>query len=434
MSPRRAQTQSGLPSEPSYAPRYSQGCRFVPDTDLPRRAENAAATRAEFSVQGTRFLDSFDQGARIPAEDAVSGTTAVSELPARAEVTQLVRPARAMASLQTGGPARVLLADTPVSDTGTGVVTRIAGPARALQASAAQPEMTGSSWTPARALVPVTTPASAGSLRSPRARRRFCFAPKTFLSTLAAVAVAGSVAYFGVSAGAAAPGGQVIPASAIQSIFQPSPTSRELSRPESSTVKPTSTTTSPVQAAGSASAGPVGSASGSAASSTSSSETASATASSPASPTTPAPPATVDGTTAPGQKAASSVTDALARAKSMTGNMDYADMCLALVASFYGYSTSGEVGAQQAAEQAASAGQLHTDMSNIPLGALIWYSGDSVGNPYGHVAMYAGNGMVYSNGAGPGSQVGLISIDTPVNSWHEPFIGWSGVWLPHATD
>ncbi|SER87184.1 hypothetical protein SAMN05443377_1154 [Propionibacterium cyclohexanicum] len=117
----------------------------------------------------------------------------------------------------------------------------------------------------------------------------------------------------------------------------------------------------------------------------------------------------------------------------MAGNQDFGNMCLALVATFYGYTSSGVDSAQQAAEQVTAAGQMHTDMSRIPLGALVWYSGSPVGNPYGHVAMYAGNGKIYSNGAGPGGQVGLISIDTPVKSWGEPYIGWSGVWLPHAT-
>ncbi|MFZ2624927.1 MAG: hypothetical protein WAX29_06775 [Propionibacterium sp.] len=141
----------------------------------------------------------------------------------------------------------------------------------------------------------------------------------------------------------------------------------------------------------------------------------------------------MDGTTAPNQKTPLVVADALVKAKSMTGNENFGNMCLALVADFYGYTSSGENSAQEAAAQVSSAGQMHTDMSNIPLGALIWYSGDAVGNPYGHVAMYAGDGKVYSNGAGPGGQVGLISIDTPVKSWGEPFIGWSGVWLPNAT-
>lgn len=106
---------------------------------------------------------------------------------------------------------------------------------------------------------------------------------------------------------------------------------------------------------------------------------------------------------------------------------------MALVADFYGYTSSGQVGAQQAAYEVMEAGQMHTDLSTIPLGALIWYDGRPAGNPYGHVAMYAGNGMVYSNGAGPGGAVGLIPLTTPAKSWGEPIMGWSGVWLPHAT-
>lgn len=134
---------------------------------------------------------------------------------------------------------------------------------------------------------------------------------------------------------------------------------------------------------------------------------------------------------AAGQLSPSSVEEALAKAESMTGNWNYQNMCLSLVATFYGYTSAGEVGAQQAAATAAAAGQLHTDMSNIPVGALIWYDGTPVGNPYGHVAMYAGDGMVYSNGAPTG--VGLIPINEPADGWREPIIGWSSVWLPAAT-
>lgn len=139
----------------------------------------------------------------------------------------------------------------------------------------------------------------------------------------------------------------------------------------------------------------------------------------------------IAGTIAPGQLPPASVDQAMAKADSMVGNWGYNNMCLSLVATFYGYSSSGEVGAQQAAATITAAGQMHTDMSDIPVGALIWYDGTPIGNPYGHVAMYAGNGMVYSNGAPTG--VGLIPIDEPAYGWGEPIIGWSSVWLPGAT-
>ncbi|MGB3953791.1 MAG: hypothetical protein WBL05_00650, partial [Brooklawnia sp.] len=146
----------------------------------------------------------------------------------------------------------------------------------------------------------------------------------------------------------------------------------------------------------------------------------------------PAEPAfSVDTTTAPGQLTPASVDEAMAKAAEMTGNWGYQNMCLSLVAAFYGYSSAGEVGAQQSANTIIAAGQMHTDMSDIPVGALIWYDGNPVGNPYGHVAMYAGDGMVYSNGAPTG--VGLIPLEEPAEGWGEPIIGWSSVWLPSAT-
>ncbi|WIY83172.1 hypothetical protein [Propionimicrobium sp. PCR01-08-3] len=135
---------------------------------------------------------------------------------------------------------------------------------------------------------------------------------------------------------------------------------------------------------------------------------------------------------APGQIQPFSVEQAVAQAEAMNGNMNYGDMCLALVAAFYGYSSSGVNSATDAANIVANAGQMQYDTSAIPVGALVFYDGTPAGNPFGHIAMYAGNGMIYSNGAANGG-VGMISLDTPSSGWGEPLIGWSSVWLPYAT-
>ena len=141
--------------------------------------------------------------------------------------------------------------------------------------------------------------------------------------------------------------------------------------------------------------------------------------------------AAVTGQIAPGQKAPLSVDEAMANAQRLSGSPNYQNLCLALVSNFYGYTSSGAIGAQQAANEIIAAGQMHYDMTDIPVGALIWYDGTGVGNPYGHVAMYAGDGMVYSNGHQNG--VGLMSIYKPSDEWRQPLIGWSNVWLPAAT-
>lgn len=141
--------------------------------------------------------------------------------------------------------------------------------------------------------------------------------------------------------------------------------------------------------------------------------------------------AAVTGNIAPGQKVPLSVEQAMANAQRLSGSGNYNNMCLALVSNFYGYGSSGAIGAQQAANQIIAAGQMHYDMDDIPVGALIWYDGSKIGNPYGHVAMYAGDGMVYSNGHQNG--VGLMSINKASNEWGQPIIGWSNVWLPAAT-
>lgn len=139
----------------------------------------------------------------------------------------------------------------------------------------------------------------------------------------------------------------------------------------------------------------------------------------------------IEGVTAPGQLAPNTPAQAIETAKSMVGDQNYGNMCLALVSAFYGYSSAGIASAQDAAGVISAAGMMHTDMEDIPVGALIWYDGLPSGNPYGHVAMYAGDGQIYSNGASTG--VGTMSINTPADDWHEPIIGWSAVWLPGAT-
>ena len=49
----------------------------------------------------------------------------------------------------------------------------------------------------------------------------------------------------------------------------------------------------------------------------------------------------------------------------------------------------------------------------------------------GSAAALVNTQVLQSNGASTG--VGLMSINVPADSWHEPIIGWSAVWLPNAT-
>lgn len=132
---------------------------------------------------------------------------------------------------------------------------------------------------------------------------------------------------------------------------------------------------------------------------------------------------------APGQLPPLSVNAALANAQASAGSSAWEGLCLGGVANWYGYATSGFGSAIQAARNIQAAGQMHYD-SDIPVGALVFYDGAPAGNPYGHVALYAGNGMIWTNGIG--GAVGLASVYHPVSAWGEPLIGWSSVWLPYA--
>ena len=258
-------------------------------------------------------------------------------------------------------------------------------------------------------------------------------ATRRVISTISMAAVVGCITGLGISNSAAATGLPTSTSTAsVRGLVGSTAVSRNLSRTPLAATTVAPTVPDDADTAGSGSATLVDNELASAVDTLTPTPTRITLTPSPVPPPTPIIPLSVDGIVSPGQRPAISVAEALANARAMTGSQAYGDLCLALVARFYGYSSSGQVGAQQAAREIVAAGQMHTDMSTIPLGALIWYDGTPVGNPYGHVAMYAGNGMVYSNGAAGGA-VGLIPLTTPAKSWGEPIIGWSGIWLPHAT-
>ena len=69
--------------------------------------------------------------------------------------------------------------------------------------------------------------------------------------------------------------------------------------------------------------------------------------------------------------------------------------CLALVANTYGWGYSGVATAGQHALLLKRAGKLNTSRTSIPRGAVLWWTNSGAG----HVAVYAGDGQIYSNDA-----------------------------------
>lgn len=60
----------------------------------------------------------------------------------------------------------------------------------------------------------------------------------------------------------------------------------------------------------------------------------------------------------------------------------------------------------------------HRDRS-IPLGAPVFY-----GNGAGHVAEYAGGGLIRSTDAGGNGVVATVALDWPLHAWGKPYVGW----------
>lgn len=112
-----------------------------------------------------------------------------------------------------------------------------------------------------------------------------------------------------------------------------------------------------------------------------------------------------------------------------TGSTSWYRRCLALVMQAYGYA-GGAATAFQAGQEAAAGGRLSTDRTRIPRGAVLYWDGRATGNPAGHVAIYDGDGYIYSNDVtGPGT-VGRVPWDFPETNWGQKFMGWSPPYFP----
>ena len=111
-----------------------------------------------------------------------------------------------------------------------------------------------------------------------------------------------------------------------------------------------------------------------------------------------------------------------------SGSHQWYRSCLALVARAYGWGWSGVATAGMHAAVERQAGQLHTSRTNIPRGAILWWTNSGAG----HVAIYDGNGYIYSNDVSGQGTVGRVKWDFPEKVWGQHFAGWSAPYFPHA--
>ena len=114
--------------------------------------------------------------------------------------------------------------------------------------------------------------------------------------------------------------------------------------------------------------------------------------------------------------------------RTTTNSAQWYRSCLALVANAYGWGYSGVNTAGQHALLLKRAGQLNTSRTNIPRGAVVWWTNSGAG----HVAVYAGDGIIYSNDAVTAGQVSKVRWGLPEKQWGQHFEGWSAPFFPNA--
>lgn len=103
--------------------------------------------------------------------------------------------------------------------------------------------------------------------------------------------------------------------------------------------------------------------------------------------------------------------------------------CLAFVGRCYGLPATGTSYAIDIWSRMPVA-MRHTGSSNIPAGALLLYR---TGSRAGHIALYAGNGNVYSNDIKGNGKIGLVKFGDLVGGiWNLDYVGWTPPYFPDS--
>ncbi|RIQ29145.1 C40 family peptidase [Jiangella rhizosphaerae] len=109
------------------------------------------------------------------------------------------------------------------------------------------------------------------------------------------------------------------------------------------------------------------------------------------------------------------------------GALGYYRMCARLAARVHGHAHSGFISALEQWRSHLAAGTAVTDGSPPPPGALLFYTNQ----PWGHVAVYLGDGLVVSNDvldAQTGRRGGVYIVPTTeltAGAWNLPYAGWA---------
>ncbi|GAA3129221.1 hypothetical protein GCM10010530_57790 [Kribbella aluminosa] len=117
---------------------------------------------------------------------------------------------------------------------------------------------------------------------------------------------------------------------------------------------------------------------------------------------------------------------AVRRALDLVGSRGYYQLCARLASNVWGRSNSGYYSAAEQWNQMVSSGNAHPDDRRPPVGGLLFWATQG---PYGHVAVYVGNGQIVSNDIGdrvPGQGgVYLVDVGAIEKQWGATYLGWA---------
>ncbi|TCO41022.1 CHAP domain-containing protein [Kribbella antiqua] len=117
---------------------------------------------------------------------------------------------------------------------------------------------------------------------------------------------------------------------------------------------------------------------------------------------------------------------AVQRAHELVGSYGYYQLCARLAANIWGRPRAGYFSAAEQWRQMVATGNAHRGDRQPPVGALLFWA---TGGPYGHVAVYVGNGRIVSNDindAVPGEGgVYLVEIGLIESKWNATYLGWA---------
>ncbi|WP_327640825.1 CHAP domain-containing protein [Kribbella sp. NBC_00482] len=118
--------------------------------------------------------------------------------------------------------------------------------------------------------------------------------------------------------------------------------------------------------------------------------------------------------------------EAVARALRLVGGHGYYQLCARLAANIWGRPRAGYFSAAEQWRQMVTTNNAHPDNRQPPTGALVFWE---TGGPYGHVAVYVGDGRIVSNDIGdtiPGEGgVYLVDFALIESQWGATYLGWA---------